>query len=79
MRILLGDFDVRVGKKDIFKPTIGIESLHEINNNNGVRVVNFATYKNLAVNSMMFPHHDIHKYTGRLQMRKPTTTLTIFW
>jgi hypothetical protein len=31
-RILLGDFDARVGRKNIFKPTIGNVSLHEISN-----------------------------------------------
>jgi hypothetical protein len=30
------------------------------------RVVNFATSKNLVVKSTMFPHCDIHKYTGHL-------------
>jgi hypothetical protein len=63
MKILLGDFNAKVGREDIFKPTIGNESLHEINNDNGVRLVNFATSKNLTVQSMMFPHCDIHKYT----------------
>jgi exonuclease III len=29
MKILLGDFNAKVGRKDIFKPTIGNESLHE--------------------------------------------------
>jgi exonuclease III len=29
-KILLGDFNAKVGKQDIFKPTIGNESLHEI-------------------------------------------------
>jgi hypothetical protein len=33
MKILLGDFNAKVGKEDIFKPTIGIESLHEISGN----------------------------------------------
>jgi hypothetical protein len=28
-----------------------------------VRVVNFATSKNLVVKSIMFPHRSIHKYT----------------
>jgi exonuclease III len=28
MKILLGDFNVKVGREDIFKPTIGNESLH---------------------------------------------------
>jgi exonuclease III len=40
MKILLGDFNAKVGMEDIFKPTIGNESLHEISNVNGVRVVN---------------------------------------
>jgi hypothetical protein len=45
MKILLGDFNAKVGRKFIFKPTMGNESLHEISNDNGVRVVNFATSK----------------------------------
>jgi hypothetical protein len=46
MKILLGDFSAKVGRKDIFKPSIGNESLHEISNDNGVRLVNLATSKN---------------------------------
>jgi len=30
MRILLGDFNAKLGKKDIFKPTNRNESLHKI-------------------------------------------------
>jgi hypothetical protein len=56
MKILLGDFNTKVGRKDIFKPTLRNESLHEISNENGVRVVNFATSKNLTVKSTMFGH-----------------------
>jgi hypothetical protein len=43
--ILLGDFNAKVGREDIFKPTIGNESLHQDSNDNGVRVVNFAHIK----------------------------------
>jgi hypothetical protein len=39
------------------------ESLHEVNNDNGVRVTNFATSKNLIVNGTTFPHHRFHKHT----------------
>jgi hypothetical protein len=36
MKNLLGDFNAKVGREDIFKPIIGNESLHEgRNNNNG--------------------------------------------
>jgi hypothetical protein len=41
MEIMLGDFNAKVGWEDISKPTIGSESLHEISNDNGVRVINF--------------------------------------
>jgi hypothetical protein len=55
-------FNAKVGREDIFKPKIGNESSYEISNDNGVRVVNFATSKNLVVKSTMFPHRSIHKY-----------------
>jgi hypothetical protein len=32
----MGDFRVKVGGKDILKPTIGNESLHKTSNHNGV-------------------------------------------
>jgi hypothetical protein len=54
MKILLGDFSAKVGKEGIFKPIIGNESLHEANNDNSVRVVKFATSKNLIVKSTTF-------------------------
>jgi hypothetical protein len=63
MKILLGDFNAKVGRKNIFKLTIGNESLHEIVNDSGVKVVNFATSKNSVVKSTMFPHRKIRKYT----------------
>jgi hypothetical protein len=56
MKIWLGDFNAKVGREDTFKPIIGNESLHQESNNNGVRVVNFATSKNLVVKSTMFQH-----------------------
>jgi hypothetical protein len=62
MKILLGDFNAKVGREDIFKPTIGNESLHPISNDNGIRVVNFATSKKLTVKSTEFPHRNIYKY-----------------
>jgi len=52
-----------VGRENIFKLTIGNESLHQDSNDNGVRIVNFATSKNLVVKSMMFPRRNINKYT----------------
>jgi hypothetical protein len=62
-KILLGDFIAKLGKEDTFKPKIGNESLCDDSNDNGVRVVNVATSKNLVVKSTMFPLRIIHKCT----------------
>jgi len=43
MKVLLGDFNAKVGRENIFKPTFGQESLHQDSNDNGVRLVNFTT------------------------------------
>jgi hypothetical protein len=63
MKILLEDFNAKVGREDIFKSTIRNESLHKISNDNGVRLLNSATSRNLRVKSTMFPYRNIHKYT----------------
>jgi hypothetical protein len=62
MKILLRNFNSKINREDIFKPTIGNESSLEICNDNDVRLVYFATSKNLRVKSTMFPHGNIHKY-----------------
>ena len=63
MKIMLGDFNAKVGRENIFKPMIGDESLQQGSNDNGVRIVKFATSEHLVVKCKMFPHRNIHKYT----------------
>ena len=46
MKILLGNFNAKGLRENIFKPAVGNESLHQDSNDNGVRIVNFATLKN---------------------------------
>jgi hypothetical protein len=53
---MLGYFNAKIGREDIFKPTTGNESLREDSNDNGVTIVNFDTSKNLVVKSTMFQH-----------------------
>ena len=43
MKIPLGDFNAKVGREVIFNLTMGNESLHQVSNDNGVRIVNSAT------------------------------------
>jgi hypothetical protein len=54
MITLIECFSAKVGIEDIFEPTIGNESLQEIIDENGVRVVNFATFKTLFVKRVKF-------------------------
>jgi len=63
MNILLGDFNAKVGGENIFKLAIWYERLHQDTIDNGVRILNFDTSKNLVVMSTMFLHQNIHKYT----------------
>ena len=63
MKILFGDLNAKVGKENIFKPTTGNDSLHQDSIDNGVRIVNFATSKNLVVKRTMFPHRNIRTFT----------------
>ena len=46
MKILLGDFNVKVGREDSLKLMIGNESLHQDSNDNGVRIINLL-YQNI--------------------------------
>jgi hypothetical protein len=43
MKFLLGDFNEKLGREDIFKPITCDEWLRENSNDNGVRLVNFPT------------------------------------
>jgi hypothetical protein len=67
---LFGDFNAKVGREHILKP-IGNESFREIGNDNGVRVVNFATSKNQIIKSTTFRHIKIFiNLLGHLLIKK---------
>jgi hypothetical protein len=67
MKILLGDFNAKGGREEIF-------SFHEISNDNGIRLVNFATSKDPIVKSTIQCSHIATSINilGRLQMGEPT-------
>jgi hypothetical protein len=62
MNIPLGNLNVRIGRRESFKPTGGKESLHELSNDNVVRVLNFTTSKKSYSQNTMLPHCYIHKF-----------------
>jgi hypothetical protein len=79
MNILLRDLKTKVGKEDILKLPIWNESLHEISNDNGVRVANFATSK-MSQSKVRCSHIATSiSILGHLQTGKPKIRLTIFW
>ena len=44
-KILVVEFNAKLGREDIFKPTNGNESLHQDSNDNSVSIVNLVTLK----------------------------------
>jgi hypothetical protein len=76
----LVDFNAKAGREHIFTQTTVNESLHEIGNDNGVRAVNFSTYKNLIIEVQCPNVVTFIKLLGHLLMERHTlgfTTLLI--
>jgi len=53
---MLGNFNAKFGREDILKLKIVNDSLHQDSSDNGVRIVNCVTLKNLVIRSTMFLH-----------------------
>lgn len=65
IKIILGDLNAKVGREHAYRRVTGSHSLHEESNDNGRRVIDFATTRNLVISSTCFPRRDIHKWTWR--------------
>jgi len=78
MKILLRDFNAKPRREDILKPTFGNVRLLQDNNDNGDRIVNFATSKNLAVKSTMSSLRTLIHTPGPLLMGRLTTRLVTY-
>lgn len=66
IKVIIGDFNAKIGKERMFVPTIGLQSLHGRSNNNGHRLITFASSRNVIISSTTFPHKDIQKCTWKL-------------
>ena len=64
-KIIIGDMNAKVGKESIYRPVIGAHSLHSVTNDNGMRLIEFAASKSMAISSTYFAHKNIHKYTWK--------------
>uniref|UniRef100_A0A1B0D0H1 Endonuclease/exonuclease/phosphatase domain-containing protein n=1 Tax=Phlebotomus papatasi TaxID=29031 RepID=A0A1B0D0H1_PHLPP len=65
IKIILGDFNAKLGKEAFLRPAVGSHSLHDTCNDNGQRLADFDVTRGLIVSSTYFPHKDIHKGTWR--------------
>lgn len=61
--VICGDFNAKIGKEAFLKPHVGNYSLHDISNDNGLRLGGLAAANNMMVKSTMFDHKSIHKQT----------------
>jgi len=75
LKILLEHFNTNGGNRIFFQPRAGNESLPDDSKDNGVRVVNFATSKNLGVTSTNFSCCTIHKFTWNSRCGKKSIRL----
>jgi len=63
VKILLGNFNAKIGQELIYRPTIEKESLHRVSNDNGTILVNFAMTRNMVISKTTFPQKNIYKQT----------------
>ncbi|XP_058449191.1 uncharacterized protein LOC131429161 [Malaya genurostris] len=65
VKIIIGDLNAQVGQEEEFRPTIGRFSAHQLTNENGLRLIDFAASKNMAIRSTFFQHSLPYRYTWR--------------
>ncbi|XP_049301896.1 craniofacial development protein 2-like [Bactrocera dorsalis] len=75
VKIVLGDFNARVGKEGIFGTTVGKFSLHEETSPNGLRLIDFAGARNMVICSTRFQHKKILQATWLSPDRKTTNQI----
>lgn len=74
IKIVLGDLNAKCGKETHFLPIIGSESVHNISNDNGLRVISFTAPKDMII-SITFLHKKIHKVTRKSPHGKTTNQI----
>ena len=62
--ITLGDFNAKLGREQLCKDIIGRHRLHDVTNNNGLRLVQYATTNSFKVLSTWFPRKGTWKIAG---------------
>jgi len=74
IKIIIEDANAKIGKETYYVPTIGLESTHDLSNDNGVRLISFARSRNMVISSTTFPHKNIYiNELGKRQMDERQT------
>jgi hypothetical protein len=68
IKILLGDFNAKIGQQIEWKSTVGKYSLHKEYSEKGMRLLDFAISRNMVIISKMLPHKEIHKATSGMRL-----------
>lgn len=63
IKLVIGDFNAKIGREPIYKDIIGRHSLHLESNDNEARAIDFAISRGMVVMSTQFPRKSIHKRT----------------
>jgi hypothetical protein len=63
VKIILHDFNAKIGREEQYKSITEEHSKHNVSNNNGLRVIDVAAGKNTRICSTFFLHSNIHKET----------------
>jgi len=61
--MVLGDLNAKIGKEKAYESVTEKNTLHDISNQNGEMVCNFAIENNMTVMNTQFQHKTIHKGT----------------
>jgi hypothetical protein len=61
VKIIIDDLNAKTAREDTYRPIIGKYSGHTKSNDNQIRLINFASPRNMVIDSTMSDHNDIHK------------------
>ncbi|XP_041781999.1 uncharacterized protein LOC121598784 [Anopheles merus] len=65
VKVVIGDLNAQVGQEEAYKPTIGSFSVHQLTNDNSLRLINYASSKHIGIRSTFSQHAHRHSYTWR--------------
>jgi hypothetical protein len=61
IKIIIGDMNAKIGRENVFSPTIDKESLHIESNDNETRFISFAMSRDIIISSTYFQIKNIYK------------------